>query len=326
MSKYQIDTSEWAEINGDRQNIRIRTQNTKNPVMLFVHGGPGLCDRHAVLKSQSSLSDTFTMVMWDQRSSGKSFHKEKEGQIYTVETYIEDTVKMIEYLCEKFQQEKIIVTGHSWGSVLAVEAAVKCPERIAAYIGVGQFVDGLKNEEVSYQFCVEEAKRRGDQKAVEALAKIPPADGVYPGSGLMTERAYVARYGGGNWKQRDNGLKSVLLPLMKTREYKLGEIPAYLQGSMKLTDMLWGKLVQGDFVKGIKCLEVPVLITAGRHDYQVPAVIAREWFENLSAPRKKWVWFEESAHTPQHEEAEKWAETVKDFLNSLTEGLWGGLP
>lgn len=317
MDKYQIDTSEWVEVNGDLQNIRIRTQNIENPVLLFLHGGPGLCDRHAILKSQSGLSDTFTMVMWDQRGSGKSIHKEKDVQAYNVETFIEDTVSMVAYLYEKFGKKKIIVSGHSWGSVLGVMAAARCPERIAAYIGVGQFVDGVKNEEISYRFCMEEAMRRGDKKAVEELKKIPPKGGIYPGSGLMTQRAYVTRYGGGNWKQRDNGLKAVVLPLVRSGEYKIREVIPYLRGSMKITDVLWEKLVKGDWVKEISRLEVPVLITSGRHDYQIPATVAEAWYEKLEAPCKEWVWFEESAHTPQHEEPQKWERTVRDFWGNL---------
>ena len=65
---YPVDEVLDIPVNGDMQNIHIRSGKAGNPVLLFVHGGPGTCDRSWVMPTQSErLADSFTMVCWDQR-------------------------------------------------------------------------------------------------------------------------------------------------------------------------------------------------------------------------------------------------------------------
>lgn len=316
--EYVIDKSEWVELNGDRQSIRVRTKNENAPVLLFIHGGPGICDRHSVLKYQSSLAERFTMVMWDQRGSGKSFTKESLSREVHVEDYIEDARQLAEHLCRRFSKEKIIVSGHSWGTIIGTSLAARYPEHIAAYIGQGQFVNGAENEQLSYKFCLEEAERRGDEKARRKLLAGPPVNGSYPShDAMMAQRDCLTRYGGGNYRHPSGIVRSLLLPILKSPEYSLADIPKYAKGAMHLSDVLWGEVVACDFDKTVTELKMPVLLTIGRHDYNTPAEIAERWFAALSAPRKEWVWFEDSAHSPMDEEPEKWGEAVRKFCESL---------
>lgn len=314
MGTYRYDYSEWVTLNGDRQNIRIRSQDLRNPVILFLHGGPGVCDRHLVLKNQSGLSRDFTLVMWDQRGSGKSFTRASLKQEVHVENYVADARQLVEYLCRKLQKESIILACHSWGTVIGLQLAVQHPEQVAAYIGQGQFVNGAENERLSWQFCLEEAKRLGDQKAVERLSGIAPADGRYPDQkAMMTQRDYLTKYGGGNYKEHSGMIKSLLLPLLKTKEYSLADILRYAQGGTHLSGALWDEVVACRFDETVQALEMPVLLTMGRHDYNTPAALAQGWFQTLKAPYKEWAWFEESAHSPIWEEPEKWGDTVRRF-------------
>ena len=84
MEDYAIDRCETVVVNGDRQNIRIRARREGSPVILFIHGGPGVCDRHLVLANQSGLADKYTMVCWDQRGSGKSYTPDIKRQSLSV--------------------------------------------------------------------------------------------------------------------------------------------------------------------------------------------------------------------------------------------------
>ena len=142
MEKYLIDTSEFVSVRGDRQNIRIRAAKEGLPVLLFLHGGPGVCDRHFVLKNQSRLAQEYTMVCWDQRGSGKSYTKDIEKQELSVQTYVDDAEALIDLLRERFHTEKVIVAAHSWGTVIGTLLARRCPEKIAAYVAQGMFIDG----------------------------------------------------------------------------------------------------------------------------------------------------------------------------------------
>ncbi len=316
MQKYAIDTSEFVSVRGDRQNIRIRAAKEGLPVILFLHGGPGVCDRHFVLGNQSRLAEKYTLVCWDQRGSGKSYTKEIEKQPLSVQTYVDDAEALLDLLRERFHTEKVVVAAHSWGTVIGTFLAARCPEKIAAYIAQGMFIDGSENELESYLFCVREAERLGNKKALKELSGIRPENGRYPSDkAMMTQRNYLSKFGGGTYKKREGMFRSMLLPLLKTREYSFSDIFSYAKGGLYLSKTLWNDVVAVSF-KGITQLSVPVIVTQGVHDYNTPTKIAAAWFEKLQAPFKKWISFEESAHSPIFEEPQKWG---KEVLAALAE-------
>ena len=316
MSRYAVDVCEYVEINDDRQNIRIRAAKEGLPVILFLHGGPGVCDRHNILGMHSDLAEKYTIVCWDQRGSGKSYRPSVRDEKLSVRTYVEDTEFMLEYLAGRFGVRKVGLVGHSWGSAVGLISASERPDLVSAYVGEGQFLDGDRNEAESYAFCLKEAEKRGDRKALEALSGGAPVDGIYPNrKAMMTQRDCLSRYGGAVYGDKQGLVKGLLMPLLRTNEYTLGDIVKYARGATYLTDVLWEDIV-GLRLSGIHKLDVPVTITQGRHDFNTPSVIAKEWFDVLEAPYKKWVWFENSAHSPDVEEPEKWSAAIDEAMSA----------
>jgi Predicted hydrolases or acyltransferases (alpha/beta hydrolase superfamily) len=319
MSKqiYALDLKETLLLGGERQHIRIRGTDTANPVLLFLHGGPGVSDRHWVLKYQSSLAEVCTMVCWDQRGSGKSYSKELAAKTMNIGMMVDDAAELAEYLCDRFHKEKIYVVGHSWGSCLGVLLVQKCPERIAAYVGMGQLVDLDENERLSYEFVLDEAKKRNDKKGLRDLAKIgEPVDGLYKNfDDFMTQRKYMSKYGGGTYNKRESLITSVVIPILKSSEYKLADLVGYAKGSFYSLHQLWDEMAQTIcFSKSAVELKVPVYITQGSHDQNTPTPIAKKWFDNLKAPHKEWIEFAYSAHSPIKEEPELWGKVIREKL------------
>lgn len=315
--KYAIDYSEFITVNGDRQNIRVRSQSADLPVLLFLHGGPGVCDRNWVMRYQSDLSEVCTMVCWDQRASGKSCTKASLNGSITVEMMIEDACEVVDELCRRFGKEKIYIVGHSWGSILGVMLTKRIPEKIAYYIGMGQFVEGAENERLSYEFCLNEARRVGDDKVVAKLEKGAPVNGMYPDKdAMMLQRDCLTKYGGAEYHCREGIVKSLLIPLIKSDEYSLPELVKYARGALTLPDKLWGEVIANNFFETASKLDVPVLITQGRHDYNTPSEIVSRWIDMLDAPAKEIVWFEESAHSPIKEEPELWGRVIREKIFS----------
>ena len=315
--KYAIDYSEFITVNGDRQNIRVRSQSADLPVLLFLHGGPGVCDRNWVMKYQSDLSEVCTMVCWDQRATGKSCTKASLNGSITVEMMIEDACAVVDELCRRFGKEKIYIVGHSWGSILGVMLTKRIPEKIAYYIGMGQFVEGAENERLSYEFCLNEARRVGDDKVVAKLEKGAPVNGMYPDKdAMMLQRDCLTKYGGAEYHCREGIVKSLLIPLIKSDEYSLPELVKYARGALTLPDKLWGEVIANNFFETASKLDVPVLITQGRHDYNTPSEIVSRWIDMLDAPAKEIVWFEESAHSPIKEEPELWGRVIREKIFS----------
>lgn len=152
--KYSIDEKSTIIWDKNKYYLRIRSCNKDNPIVLFLHGGCGSPDRAQVMKYQSTLAKDFTLVCWDQRGAGLAYDKhEAKTLTLTKELYVEDAHNVVSYLKNRFHKNKIIIVGHSFGSVLGVWLAQKYPQDIEAYVGVGQCVDYVKNEELSYDWA-----------------------------------------------------------------------------------------------------------------------------------------------------------------------------
>lgn len=316
-SSYQRNAEEWIILNGVRQNIRILSQDIRHPVLLFLHGGPGACDRHLIIETQRALSEHYTLVMWDQRGSGKSFTSASLHQPVCVQDFIEDARALVDLLCKRFSKQKIAIAGHSWGTIIGLPLCANYPEHIGAYIGQGQFINGARNEEISYRFCLQEAKARGEKRICKKLENGAPIDGRYPTQrAMMLQRNCLTRYGGGNYAQRGGLVQTLVLPLLKTPEYRLREIPGYVRGLAHLSTALWDEIVARRYDETIVSVQVPVLLTMGKYDYNTPAELARAWFDRLQAPQKYWVDFDHVAHSPILEAPEAWRKAVIHFLDA----------
>ncbi|MEA5051258.1 MAG: alpha/beta hydrolase [Oscillospiraceae bacterium] len=314
--QYALDTKETVTLGGVTQHIRLRSADVSLPVVLFIHGGPGVCDRHWVLKYQSGLADAATMVCWDQRGAGLSYDKALRKEDMTVQRMVDDASELLDILRARFRQDKIFIVGHSWGSLLGALLAKQRPDAVRAYIGMGQFVEGGENERLSYQFVLDEAKKRGDKKALADLARIgEPVDGLYKSmDDMMVQRNLMTKYGGGCYAEKESIWTSMIIPLLKTPEYRLGDLWGYYKGTFFSLGALWNEVVSFDLFKTIPSLDVPVFLTEGRHDQNTPIPISRRWFEALKAPKKEWIWFENSAHSPIKEEPAAWGAAVRKII------------
>lgn len=311
--KYAIDEHLRPSLNGTTLDLRIRGTSAQNPVLLFLHGGPGVCDRHFVLEDQAPLTDVFTLACFDQRGAGKSYTRAQSKMCMDLETVMDDAVAMIEFLCERFGQEKLYLAGHSYGSYLGVLLCQRIPERIAAYVGTGQLANGAENERISYEFVLNEATKRGDEKALKELARIgAPVDGFYRSlDDLTVQRNLMTKFGGAAHGKKEDIFSSMVLPVLRSPEYSLLDLVRFAKGAYYNLRQLWREVIVCDFPKTVTHLSVPVYIMAGKHDRNTPPEIAKPWFDALDAPKKEWIWFEESAHSPIREEKEKWNEVLR---------------
>ena len=310
---YPIDEHKKLALNGTTLDFRIRGTNEHNPVLLFLHGGPGVCDRHFVLEDQAPLTDICTLVCFDQRGAGKSYTRAQAAQHMDMELVLGDAIAAVDWLRARFGQEKIYIAGHSYGSYLGILLCQRIPEKIAAYIGTGQLANGAENERISYEFVLNEATKRNDAKALKELARIgAPVDGFYRTlDDLTTQRNLMTKYGGAARGKKQGMISSMVLPILRSPEYSLFDIAGYARGAYYNMRELWREVITCKFDQTVLKLDVPVFITQGRHDRNTPPEIAKPWIDALQAPKKEWIWFEESAHSPIREEMDKWNEVVR---------------
>ena len=128
----------WVDINGIEQGMFIESQNNANPVLLMVHGGPGMPDHFLTKRYPTGLEELFTVVWWEQRGTGLSYYGDIPAKTMTVNQFVSDTLAVTNYLQSRFGKEKIYLMGHSWGSFIGIQAAARAPESFYAYIGIAQ--------------------------------------------------------------------------------------------------------------------------------------------------------------------------------------------
>src|SRR5207248_5303545 len=177
-----IDEASYVTIGGIEQWITIRGEDRKNPVLLFLHGGPGDATNPWGYAGFRDWLKYFTVVQCDQRGAGRTLGKSgpSVAATITIERLTQDGIQLAETLRRTLQKDKIILVGHSWGSILGVFMAKARPDLFSAFVGTGQVADPQRNYEVAYHALLEKAMRLGEPRAIRELKDVGPppyADG-----------------------------------------------------------------------------------------------------------------------------------------------------
>jgi pimeloyl-ACP methyl ester carboxylesterase len=171
-----IDESSFVPIGGIDQWISIKGVKKSNPVLLVVHGGPGEAQWPQV-EMYAPWTKAFTVVQWDQRGAGHTFGRYRsQTPNMSLERIAQDGIELAEYLCHRLSRKKIIVLGHSWGSIVAVRMTQLRPALFAAYVGTGQVASWKASVDAQFELLQAKARQAGDQAALEQFEAIGTPD------------------------------------------------------------------------------------------------------------------------------------------------------
>jgi len=178
-SRNGIDEAKYVEIGGIQQWITIRGEERNNPVLLFLHGGPGDATNPWGYAGFRSWLKYFTVVQWDQRGAGRTLGKNGPSlaATITIDRMARDGVELAEFLHKSLRKDKIILVGHSWGSILGVFMAKARPDLFYAFVGTGQVADPAKTYALAYSELLKKAEVLGEQRAIDELRQIHAAGG-----------------------------------------------------------------------------------------------------------------------------------------------------
>jgi pimeloyl-ACP methyl ester carboxylesterase len=321
-----VISPERVRIGGADQWILARSAQVGSPIVLYVHGGPGASQLTSNRRYTRELEKSFTVVDWDQRGAGKSYAAIKDVDRMNIDQFVEDARELTIHLSKRFQQERVVLVGHSWGSAIGALTAAAHPELFHCYVGIGQVANMMEGEAASYRWTLEEAGRRHHRRAIRALETIgpPPYTGDWQRK-TITERRYVARFGGEIHESTVGAMGVVARSLLHSHEYTLADRVNVMRGLLGSMKLLWPELLKVDLFERVPELKLPVFIVAGRHDHEVPSDVSARYFESLRAPSKELVWFERSAHMPQFEEPERFTRMMVEKVLPLAKSP-GALP
>jgi len=314
-----IQETYQAKIGGIPQWVYARGQHKDNPVILFVHGGPASPISPVMWMFQRPIEEYFTVVNYDQRGAGRTFQATPPDSIahtIRIDTYVDDAIELAAYIKERYQATKVILMGHSWGTIIGMKAVLKRPDLFYAYIGIGQVINTRVNEQVSFEYAVSQAEKYKNDTALAELRTIAP----YPGDQPITrERIITARkwaqYYGGLSAYRSESMYFHNGPLLSP-DYERKEVPSIDDGNVFTLWRVLPEFLEVDF-KPVKRFPVPVFMFMGRHDYTTPSEPTAAWLKAVSAPVKKGVWFENSAHMIPWEEPGKLLVELRECLKPV---------
>ena len=318
-----INIKEKIVLGGFPQKVHIKTDDENKPVLLFLHGGPGVCNRHNIFAEHSDLLDTFTIATWDQRGSGGSYAG-LDVSTLSINQMVEDAHELVLWLCNRFKKDKIFIIGGSWGSELGTYLSSRYPKHIAAFVGFGQVVDGALNEQLSWEFCMDEAQKANDIKSIEILKKCgPPVMGVYKGGnydGMMMQREVMMKYGGYSPSEKKKGyFSSTVWPMLTAGEYSLADIYGLIKGHRVVLDTMWPECGRTNFNETCTEFEIPFYIFDGRLDQNTPSSLVEDWYNKIVSPDKCLVWFENSGHNPMNDEPKRFKSLLRTKLLAVKE-------
>ena len=307
-----------ARIGGIDQWVSVRGKDRDNPLLLFVHGGPASPAMPVSWAFQRPWEEYFTVVQWDQRGAGKTYRAndpEEIAETIRIDRFVADVGEVIELLRDRYDKRKVILVAHSWGTIIALPAALRHSEWIHAYVGIGQVISVEVNERLSFEYALTTAKREQNQEAIDDLEAIAP----YPGEGLTRERIIQQR----KWAQHYGGLSAYrtdsnyyhdapkLSPM-----YSEPDRAAINEGNVLTLGRILEEWMQVDY-RNITEVPFPLLMFMGRHDYTTPSAPTASWIDKVRAPSKRAVWFEHSSHLIPFEEPGKTLLTLVEHVRPL---------
>ncbi len=322
LSSNGIDEKIYVNINGHNQYVFIRGKDVNNPIILNLHGGPANPDAFFTYEFAKEIIEEFTYVSWDQRGCGRTYYKNKyidpKNESADFGQAIKDVDELVNYLCKRFKKKKVVIMGHSYGSLLGASYVAKYPERVEAYIGIGQSISIKDTQKMNYNEAVNlliADKKKSDEleMAYQRLKNSFNLENLMKFQRL-TVPCFIAN----------------MPELKQTNQIKL----LLSSPDLAFNDIRWlvGMLnLKGHYIRNKKLLEytlsaniydigneysVPMYFVSGEYDKKCRVDLLKKYYDEIVAPNKKLVIMKECGHSPQIDTPVLFAKEVKKLLQN----------
>ncbi|GFN33567.1 alpha/beta hydrolase [Paenibacillus curdlanolyticus] len=332
ISEQGISCLERITVGGVQQSILIQTDKPGSPILLFIHGGPsmpvpGVSNRgtdYALVMTTKELVKHFTVVFWDQRGTGKSYSKDIPLETIHLKQFIQDAKEVTDYLMDRFQQSKIHLAAHSWGTIIALNLANQFPERYYSYTGFSQIVNWVENDKLSYMWLLEQAREKKDSKGLRELQLLgePPYTKDFEQWSVIRKWQFKYKtmlYDAGD--KNSASLTSSLKVMLKSPDYSLIDIYNSLVRGFKLAysnDKLLHDLNTFDFFTDIPSLQIPVMFIHGSKEKHIMPELITRYYDILDAPNgKTLLWSPNSSHVFHLDDARENEQRLMEHLRRV---------
>ena len=305
------------EVNGIKEQLSIRGENQSNPVILFLHGGPGSPTGCFDYRWEPYLNDQFTIVTYAQRGCGRTYYDNPNAEI-SRKLVLQDIDKTVDYLRERFGQEKIIIMGHSWGTLIGTLYVQDHPEKVSSYIGVGQVVNTFAGEDIAFNEVLRRATEADDTEYVTKITKAYKAFCVAHkvDNNFILYRSMEPKYLKGD---KEETVTKMYLRAATSPNLNLQDIKWYLVDSSKVLMEEDNPLLQDLFIFDANEMlnyQVPMYFISGGNDYTTPFSAVQSYYEKITAPDKNLIIIDGAGHNTFMDLPKEFADTVKQLILS----------
>jgi pimeloyl-ACP methyl ester carboxylesterase len=295
-----VNEEMFVRIGGIEQWITVKGKDDNNPVVLFLHGGPGDAWSPYARAMFGEWEKDFTLVQWDQRGAGRTYGKTGPSiaPTMTIARMVQDGIEVAEYLTRRFNKKKIIIVGGSWGSILGIYMAHTQPDLFYAYLGLALLVNMRKGQAASFTRVLELAHGWHDREAITELTKIGPppwhSDTVSSWHVYRKwERAYQAKLA--TAPPASEKISSEYASPSERAEYAAADDFSF-EHFFGLT--MSGPLEHVDLTALGTHFGIPIFIIQGQDDLMALPGLAKAYFDSITAPYKRFYLVPGTGHEP----------------------------
>ena len=270
---------------------------TRGIPIVFLHGGPGEGSQAFQAVGGPALERTQRLVYFDQRGSGRS-DRPPDPSNYSRAIMVDD----IERLRTQLGVPRIVLLGHSFGTQLALEYAVRYPRRVAAIVLAGTSADEPRSQDLQCERLARE------DPAAFARAAAGIEEGAVPR--CDTSRAYS-----GNAARMFATRNLFPDPAVGRKVDALDAADGLGNSGEAVTALLGQGLLQYRFGQASR-VAAPVLVIAGGRDFDAALAVQRDLVRAL--PNARLIEYPTNGHFMFVEDPERFARDVAAFLHGVT--------
>lgn len=314
-----IEEEGYIDLCGQKQYCLIRGENVNNPVIIWIYGGLASPDTMETYAFSNYLKDDYTVVAWNQRGCGRTYYKNRDVDPYnetaTFEQAQADLDALVDYVCDRFHQEKVILAGHSYGTMVGSKYAIDHPEKVAAYIGVGQM--GAAGSDIyAYEDALSIAEENGDDtEAMVAAFEQYQADASL--ENMLALRNFVSPY---HMPEKESNYIWTALTSPYLGVYDVlwfGKQMGSLSGFIELNGQLFDSISSEDVYAYGTTFQMPVGFISGSCDWITPVKYTEDYFNTITAPKKEMRLIDGWGHTVPQENSKEFADVLMQVINDI---------
>lgn len=269
-----IDTTQFVNIGGIKQFISVKGTKS-NPLMLYLHGGPGAASSSHRQQITSILEEHFLVVHWDQRGAGKSLDSDLKSP--TLSVMKQDAEELLLYLLKVFNKDKIELVANSWGTILGFHLAKKYPSNIASLVAISPLINNEKSQKLTNKKLISHYKEHNNIEAVKQLKSIEiPYKKV---EDMAIQFRWISDFKGAH------------IPEDEFKHYM-----AFFKEWEPQWMPLYKELYAINLLKHKTVFKIPTYVLIGDQDLTTSSELTEAFFKKLVAPKKQLLWLEDVGH------------------------------